>query len=286
MGHAERNFNLKCVYLCVWCGFVLNLSHQVTELTQTYPYFEGRLVPLCDQPLQDTQLVTRQVEQLSQTVRVSARKHRRQCGSACMCSNGGPCASRCDTGHNTAPRNTAHASALAIARQPGCVAVFWRHTRCSSTALYANTPHLRLPRTPSSPLLLQDLQNLTQRFKSKQSASLQQAVYWADRAVLVPAVQPWPSTQEQQQSPPRFATDTAAAAAVDATSLGQPGLEAAAEHRQGEAEGDQQQQQQVEQQDMQVLSERAARLSFAALQGVPQESAKVRCLPGRCVGVL
>jgi hypothetical protein len=57
-------------------GFVLNLLlHQVTELTQTYPYFEGRLVPLCDQPLQDTQLVSSQVEQLSQTVRVSACKH-------------------------------------------------------------------------------------------------------------------------------------------------------------------------------------------------------------------
>lgn len=135
---------------------------------------------------------------------------------------------------------------------------------------------------------MQDLQNLTQRFKSKQSASLQQAVYWADRAVLVPAVQPWPSTQQQQQqqSAPRLATDTAAAAAVDAASLGQPELEAAAEHREGEADSGQQQQQQVEQQDVQVLSERAARLSFAALQGVPQESAKVRCMPERRVGVL
>jgi hypothetical protein len=122
-------------------------------------------------------------------------------------------------------------------------------------------------------LFLQDLQNLTQRFKSKQSASLQQAVYWADRAVLVPAVQPLPSTQEQQQQQ-QSASRSTTADAVDAALLGQTGLEAAAEHTQEEAEAEQQH----EQQDMQALSERAARLSFAALQGVPQESAKVRVL--------
>lgn len=35
------------------------------------PYFVGEVVPLCDQPLQDEQLVSTQVEQLSQTIRVS-----------------------------------------------------------------------------------------------------------------------------------------------------------------------------------------------------------------------
>jgi hypothetical protein len=47
---------------------------QVTEVTQLLPYFEGRMVPLCDQPLQDQQQVSSQVEQLAQTVRVSTRQ--------------------------------------------------------------------------------------------------------------------------------------------------------------------------------------------------------------------
>lgn len=36
------------------------------------PYFKGEVVPLCDEPMQDMQLVHDQVEQLSQTVRVSS----------------------------------------------------------------------------------------------------------------------------------------------------------------------------------------------------------------------
>jgi len=44
---------------------------QVQSLVQAWPYFEGLVVPLCDQPLQDVEQVQDQVQQLTQTVRVS-----------------------------------------------------------------------------------------------------------------------------------------------------------------------------------------------------------------------
>lgn len=43
-------------------------------MVQLTPYFAGEVVPLCDEPLQDEQQVSRQVEQLSQTVRVSVHR--------------------------------------------------------------------------------------------------------------------------------------------------------------------------------------------------------------------
>jgi hypothetical protein len=127
--------------------------------------------------------------------------------------------------------------------------------------------------------VVQDLQNLTQRFKSKQSASLQQAAYWADRDALISAVRQPPSKAQQQQaetlsgslqSSIQDSKDTAstdsngsestvadAGQVADATAAHQPGAE----------------------QNQQDVAERAVRLSFAALQGVPQESPKVSWLP-------
>lgn len=63
--------------LCIGCITVPPVPQftcmyvQVQSLVQAWPYFEGLVVPLCDQPLQDVEQVQDQVQQLTQTVRVS-----------------------------------------------------------------------------------------------------------------------------------------------------------------------------------------------------------------------
>ena len=155
----------------------------------------------------------------------------------------------------------------------------------------------------------QDLQNLTQRFKTKQSASLQQAVYWADRAVLIPAVAPAAlatddtvgstfqqepavisaasgSSQSSSSSSSEDSSQTSNLASrsdsstssstssssgvadVHVAAAAAAGPASSSEAEAGGSCSDLQRQQQH-------LAEKAARLSFAALQGVPQESAKV-----------
>lgn len=49
----------------------LSMYVQVQSLVQAWPYFEGLVVPLCDQPLKDVEQVQDQVQQLTKTVRVS-----------------------------------------------------------------------------------------------------------------------------------------------------------------------------------------------------------------------
>lgn len=118
-------------------------------------------------------------------------------------------------------------------------------------------------------LRLQDLQNLTQRFKSKQSASLQQAAYWADRDVLISAVQPPPSKPQQQQQ-------EAAAGSLQSSIQDSKDTGSTDSSSSNAAAGDDQPGQQLGAEHQQDVAERAVRLSFAALQGVPQESPKVR----------
>lgn len=123
----------------------------------------------------------------------------------------------------------------------------------------------------------QDLQNLTQRFKSKQSASLQQAVYWADRAVLVPAAAAHAAASSSQDSSQQGSWDSgSSSSALDAATSEEagPSHDDAASQACGSGSD-----LQPEQQD---LAEKAARLSFAALQGVPQESAKEQLKLLRC----
>jgi hypothetical protein len=52
------------------CGLP-NVSHQIRDLVQMAPYFVGQVAPLPDKPMQDVQQIHSQVEQLSQTMRVS-----------------------------------------------------------------------------------------------------------------------------------------------------------------------------------------------------------------------
>lgn len=137
---------------------------------------------------------------------------------------------------------------------------------------------------------LQDLQNLTQRFKSKQTASLQQAMYWADRDALIPAAASAQaaegasiSNSKQQHEPedmPAGASIRSSSSPADSSELDTAVAAAAAETVVGEAgQSDTQDAAssslQEEQHDVQGLAERAVRLSFAALQGVPEENPKV-----------
>lgn len=124
---------------------------------------------------------------------------------------------------------------------------------------------------------MQDLQNLTQRFKSKQSVSLQQAMYWADRPTLIPSAAVIAGgtsaasiPQQQQQDQP--AADTADSIKQEIAAA------AAADSSQDEVQltGGSSSSSLEQPLDAQSVAERAVRLSFAALQGVPQESAKVR----------
>jgi hypothetical protein len=138
---------------------------------------------------------------------------------------------------------------------------------------------------------LQDLQNLTQRFKSKQTVSLQQAMYWADRDALIPAAAPQAAEEAStSKSIPKLAADdlpadasiqsstsaadssehdtaSAPAAAASKTVVG----EAGSSTRQDSASSTPPEQQRK----LQDITEEAVRLSFAALQGVPEENPKV-----------
>jgi hypothetical protein len=107
-------------------------------------------------------------------------------------------------------------------------------------------------------LLLQDLQNLSMKFRSKHTAALQHAMYWWPKAPLIPAAagtaEAAPSSSSSSSSP-----DSAQVHQEDehstseAASLSSSSSSSSAK-----------------------LAETAARLSFAALQHVPEASPKVR----------
>jgi hypothetical protein len=137
---------------------------------------------------------------------------------------------------------------------------------------------------------LQDLQNLTQRFKSKQTASVQQAMYWADRDALIPAAAAAQAAADasisnikQHLGPDDLPAGASIHSSTSAADTSDPDISiaaAAAEPVVGEVgQSDMQDaassSQQEQQHDMQGLAERAVRLSFAALQGVPEENPKV-----------
>jgi len=147
---------------------------------------------------------------------------------------------------------------------------------------------------------LQDLQNLTQRFKSRQTACLYQAVSWADRAVLIPGAAPHSglssSTQQQQSSSGGSNLSASSSrhleAAIESPTSSVEGSSPSSSSQSGDSDPAGAFEQpaaaagQVRDEYMvlpgaqghssqQDLAEKAVRLSFAALQGVPEESPKV-----------
>jgi hypothetical protein len=109
-------------------------------------------------------------------------------------------------------------------------------------------------------LLLQDLQNLSMKFRSKHTSALQHAMYWWPKAPLIPAAaaaateadvasSSSSSSPAESQTQDDSGSTTVAASTSSSSSSSSPAAD---------------------------LAETAARLSFAALQHVPEASPKVR----------
>eukprot|EP00195_Chlamydomonas_chlamydogama_P001091 CAMPEP_0202918050 /NCGR_PEP_ID=MMETSP1392-20130828/72530_1 /ASSEMBLY_ACC=CAM_ASM_000868 /TAXON_ID=225041 /ORGANISM="Chlamydomonas chlamydogama, Strain SAG 11-48b" /LENGTH=283 /DNA_ID=CAMNT_0049610987 /DNA_START=96 /DNA_END=944 /DNA_ORIENTATION=+ len=119
--------------------------------------------------------------------------------------------------------------------------------------------------------VMRDVQNLASKFRSDETASIQQAMWWVHRAAMVPGVMPRP----RDMQPP------AAAQHVSGVSGSEQAAHSAAEQQgrgdlQGESTNKEAVQDEGEMESEEDIVERAARLSFAALQWLPQSSNEER----------